>query len=149
MSRTGLIQMSKDALDALRSKVSGRLDRTILDLENTQRYRNLKSNQRTNLIETVKKIRARIDSEDLTEEELQETQLYIRDLKTRLKGDKCLVCLKSLEIGDFVVACPSCSFAGHNQHLTDWITNRGECPLCKSRLQTKDLIHFQLVEDGK
>ncbi|MFW9995990.1 MAG: zinc-ribbon domain-containing protein [Candidatus Odinarchaeota archaeon] len=147
-TKSRLLQKSKSALDTLKTKISGKLDTTILDLENPSKYRNLKPEQRTSLISTVKKIRARIDSGELSDEELQETQLYIRDLNERLKGDKCLVCLKPLIIGDFVVSCPSCNFAGHNQHLTDWIASRGECPLCKSRLQTKDLIHFQLVDNG-
>jgi len=145
-TKTDLLQKSRYAFNNLRAKLTEKMDQIILDLENPQKYRDLKGTQRTNLIETVQRIKQKVDSSDITEEELKEAQDYIKDLNKRLKGDKCLVCLKTLKPGDYVVACPNCSFAGHNQHLTDWIADRGECPLCKSQLNTKQLIHFQLAE---
>ncbi|MHA2028006.1 MAG: double zinc ribbon domain-containing protein [Candidatus Kariarchaeaceae archaeon] len=46
---------------------------------------------------------------------------------------KCYICLRDVE-KDFSV-CPSCLNCFHFAHLANWIIEKGECPVCKIKLE--------------
>ena len=50
----------------------------------------------------------------------------------------CSVCKLPISFGSSTLQCPHCENIAHKEHLLEWIKVKGSCPICQSKLQTKD-----------
>lgn len=49
---------------------------------------------------------------------------------------KCGICL--LEINQDLTFCPSCIHSFHFSHIANWILEKNQCPICKTKLEFVD-----------
>jgi len=55
-------------------------------------------------------------------------------------GEKCIVCLLSMEEDADIGKCPYCDHFAHLDHLLEWIKTHGFCPFCKEKLTSNSVI---------
>ena len=52
----------------------------------------------------------------------------------------CCVCSLLIEPYDETARCPYCEAIGHTNHFKEWLHSRGICPLCRRKLDEKELL---------
>jgi transcription initiation factor IIE alpha subunit len=56
---------------------------------------------------------------------------------------KCSVCQGLVKRGDIVVECPSCNNLAHQDHMSQWMRIKQECPICKTKISKRTLKKYQ------
>ena len=56
---------------------------------------------------------------------------------------KCSICQGLIKRGDMVFECPSCNNLAHQEHLSQWMRIKQECPICKTKISKRTLKNYQ------
>jgi hypothetical protein len=54
-------------------------------------------------------------------------------------GETCMVCRRSIRVGEETLRCPYCRHAAHSDHFLEWIHVKDSCPFCGSHLNEEEL----------
>ncbi|GLT48209.1 hypothetical protein SLA2020_218480 [Shorea laevis] len=63
-------------------------------------------------------------------------------LKGSKEGLECAVCLSKFDDEDVLRLLPSCKHAFHMNCIDQWLESHSSCPLCRNRLDSRDLKNF-------
>jgi predicted transcriptional regulator len=55
----------------------------------------------------------------------------------------CSVCKGAMSSADDLVACPHCRHEAHPLHIKEWLKIKGECPVCRNKLRSDQLINIE------
>ncbi|MHA2248896.1 MAG: hypothetical protein ACXAD7_00975 [Candidatus Kariarchaeaceae archaeon] len=54
----------------------------------------------------------------------------------------CSVCKGAMSSADDLVACPHCRHEAHPSHIKEWLKIKGECPVCRNKLNSEQLTRI-------
>ena len=154
-----IVESTRPAIEKTRSSVVTSLNKLINDVEDPSQFTfgsySLSNNHRVKLARSLAEIRNKIsvgplDKQQLSSNEDDKKALAIsEELLQELRNDPCIVCYGSLNTDKPipVTICPRCGRGGHTNHLEDWISAKGTCPICREHIRPE--LFFRLTLDPK
>ena len=50
----------------------------------------------------------------------------------------CPICLGPIIFGETIIKCSNCGVFSHEDHYIQWVTTKGYCPKCKTKIKDLD-----------
>ena len=50
----------------------------------------------------------------------------------------CPICLSPIIFGETIIKCSNCGVFAHEDHYIQWVTTKGSCPKCKTKIRAPD-----------
>ncbi len=82
----------------------------------------------------------------------EEFSEWAKSVEEAISGDKCIICLQKFELKNKekieVSVCPNCNYAGHPKHYDTWLEKKSTCPMCRTEITKKTVVHGILSLKG-
>ena len=132
----------KNKVNTVKSNLDTRISSYLLKLDNDPSFRvagkEISEPKKQSLRNALLNFQNKIKQGDVDNSEFDE---WLNDLELRLDEENCVICFQKLAgSSESIVVCKYCQSGGHYTHITSWVNQHQFCPLCREKLNSRDLV---------